>query len=106
FQAEDGIRAFHVTGVQTCALPISEALIVTPSFIDQSLAAARVVAAQAIGDPNARTGGTVYNVTGGDQETHVEGLPLGTRGGMAVDRKSRRVGKECSTRWSAEDREV
>src|SRR6266511_5584279 len=25
FQAEDGIRAFHVTGVQTCALPISPA---------------------------------------------------------------------------------
>src|SRR5690606_39901986 len=25
FQAEDGIRAFHVTGVQTCALPISGA---------------------------------------------------------------------------------
>src|SRR5690606_40283925 len=23
FQAEDGIRFFHVTGVQTCALPIS-----------------------------------------------------------------------------------
>src|SRR5215475_15492419 len=23
FQAEDGMRAFHVTGVQTCALPIS-----------------------------------------------------------------------------------
>src|SRR5690606_40893303 len=23
FHAEDGIRAFHVTGVQTCALPIS-----------------------------------------------------------------------------------
>src|SRR5690606_39750801 len=26
FQAEDGIRAFHVTGVQTCALPIYLAL--------------------------------------------------------------------------------
>src|SRR5690606_29461738 len=26
FQAEDGIRDFHVTGVQTCALPISELL--------------------------------------------------------------------------------
>src|SRR5690606_11576873 len=26
FQAEDGIRAFHVTGVQTCALPISPAV--------------------------------------------------------------------------------
>src|SRR5690606_40413364 len=24
FQAEDGIRGFHVTGVQTCALPISQ----------------------------------------------------------------------------------
>src|SRR5207302_8222011 len=27
FQAEDGIRDFHVTGVQTCALPIFLALI-------------------------------------------------------------------------------
>src|SRR5690606_38328882 len=27
FQAEDGIRGFHVTGVQTCALPISGAVI-------------------------------------------------------------------------------
>src|SRR5690606_10220220 len=26
FQAEDGIRDFHVTGVQTCALPISQAV--------------------------------------------------------------------------------
>src|SRR5690606_40839213 len=25
FQAEDGIRDFHVTGVQTCALPIYDA---------------------------------------------------------------------------------
>src|SRR5690606_39753677 len=26
FQAEDGIRDFHVTGVQTCALPISSSI--------------------------------------------------------------------------------
>src|SRR5690606_40976871 len=26
FQAEDGIRDFHVTGVQTCALPISSGI--------------------------------------------------------------------------------
>src|SRR5690606_40392317 len=26
FQAEDGIRVFHVTGVQTCALPIYQRL--------------------------------------------------------------------------------
>jgi len=27
FQAEDGIRDFHVTGVQTCALPILQRLL-------------------------------------------------------------------------------
>src|SRR5690606_40863641 len=26
YQEEDGIRYFHVTGVQTCALPISEGM--------------------------------------------------------------------------------
>src|SRR5690606_8893582 len=31
FQAEDGIRVFHVTGVQTCALPISTVHYVSPS---------------------------------------------------------------------------
>src|SRR5690606_614752 len=30
FQAEDGIRDFHVTGVQTCALPILLTLTATP----------------------------------------------------------------------------
>src|SRR5690606_35893491 len=34
FQAEDGIRDFHVTGVQTCALPISVARLPT-SFRSQ-----------------------------------------------------------------------
>src|SRR5690606_40530963 len=31
FQAEDGIRDFHVTGVQTCALPISRPLPLLPT---------------------------------------------------------------------------
>src|SRR5439155_15505867 len=30
FQAEDGIRAGHVTGVQTCALPISQRCFACP----------------------------------------------------------------------------
>src|SRR5690606_41014960 len=50
FQAEDGIRDFHVTGVQTCALPISAALtaelrkvhqfvtFTSPSFIQYAIA--------------------------------------------------------------------
>src|SRR5690606_13703813 len=35
FQAEDGIRDFHVTGVQTCALPI----FTTDGFLDWNLGA-------------------------------------------------------------------
>src|SRR5690606_39478255 len=38
FQAEDGIRGFHVTGVQTCALPI---------FIEPDLAQTFVAIAEA-----------------------------------------------------------
>src|SRR5690606_354159 len=33
FQAEDGIRDFHVTGVQTCALPISPEVFNNASFM-------------------------------------------------------------------------
>src|SRR5690606_40366472 len=33
FQAEDGIRDFHVTGVQTCALPISSGKAFTTSSV-------------------------------------------------------------------------
>src|SRR5690606_39353935 len=36
FQAEDGIRDFHVTGVQTCALPIYE---IAPAFRPAAVAA-------------------------------------------------------------------
>src|SRR5690606_39827715 len=41
FRAEDGIRDFHVTGVQTCALPIylerpREALALYQRFLDAS----------------------------------------------------------------------
>src|SRR5690606_40670359 len=37
FQAEDGIRDFHVTGVQTCALPISNCLRTLLYFAAQAL---------------------------------------------------------------------
>src|SRR5690606_14991814 len=42
FQAEDGIRDFHVTGVQTCALPISPEEINLPNTTwQQKIAALR-----------------------------------------------------------------
>lgn len=63
---------------------VAEALRVSPAFLEQSLNSARVVAQQAIGNPNARTGGTTYRA-GGNQYAHRAGLPLGSRGGMAVE---------------------
>src|SRR5690606_40819084 len=36
FQAEDGIRAFHVTGVQTCALPICAAHVKRHLAVDKA----------------------------------------------------------------------
>src|SRR5690606_19274402 len=38
FQAEDGIRDFHVTGVQTCALPISLPKEVDPHKVEENQA--------------------------------------------------------------------
>src|SRR5437868_2184414 len=37
FQAEDGIRDRNVTGVQTCALPISPILLKNPSMTSRTL---------------------------------------------------------------------
>lgn len=65
---------------------IASVLQVSPSFLDQYLAAARMVAVQAVGNPAARPAGTPYVAPPGDkQQTHVEGLPLGTRGGLMVE---------------------
>lgn len=64
---------------------VAQALRVSPAFLEQSLNSARVVAQEAIGNPDARTGGTTYSARGTNQYDHVEGLPMGTRGGLAVE---------------------
>ena len=65
---------------------VANVLQVTPSFLDQYVAAARGVAIQAIGDGSLKPIGTQYFArNSGSQYFHVEGLPLGTRGGLAVD---------------------
>src|SRR5690606_39727209 len=49
FQAEDGIRVFHVTGVQTCALPIFMPVVRSwPSTIFSRCAANSTVMAQPV----------------------------------------------------------
>src|SRR2546422_4794093 len=77
FQAEDGIRDVAVTGVQTCALPISLTAIRGERERD-SLRRACSAAATGRGS----------------------GIP-GRRGSDAGGRsEERRVGKECRSRWS------
>src|SRR5690606_40840917 len=73
FQAEDGIRDFHVTGVQTCALPIS-----LTALRDGS-------SRMAFFTPD----GTILSAT----DTPSASIRLHRS-------EERRVGKECRSRWS------
>ncbi len=63
---------------------IANVLKVSPTFLDQYITAARTVAALAIGDPHPARAIAIYEAGKHDQDFHVEGLPLGTRGGMVV----------------------
>jgi hypothetical protein len=65
---------------------VAAVLKVSPSFLDQYIAAARTVATLAVGDANAKMDSRVfYAAPNTNQNYHVEGMPLGTRGGMLVD---------------------
>ena len=64
---------------------IADVLKVSPSLLEQYLTAARKVSALAVGDPATTPVGTVYRVPPDRaQDDHIEGLPLGTRGGILV----------------------
>jgi hypothetical protein len=64
---------------------IASGLQVSPSFIEQYVIAARTLAVRAVGRPDARPGSQTYTAGPGNQQTHVQGLPLGTRGGLVVE---------------------
>jgi hypothetical protein len=64
---------------------IATTLQVSPSFIEQYVIAARSVAIDAVGRPDARAGGWTFEAEPGTQLTHVQGLPLGTRGGILAE---------------------
>jgi hypothetical protein len=64
---------------------VANVLQVTPSFLDQYVAAARSVAVLAIGDGSVKPMGVQYFAPKSTQYFHEEGLPLGTRGGLAVE---------------------
>src|SRR5258706_3977186 len=91
FQAEDGIRDWSVTGVQTCALPIytvniAAALTVSPAFLEQYVNVARVVSRMAVGKPLPEVVKASFPPSAtGDQDGYVDGMPLGTRGGTRFE---------------------
>jgi mono/diheme cytochrome c family protein len=64
---------------------IAGVLKISPSFLDQYIAAARLVSDQAVGSPNPRNETVTYPVDSSHQGSHIHGLPLGTRGGVLVE---------------------
>src|SRR5258706_9859980 len=88
FQAEDGIRDWSVTGVQTCALPISAA---GPGGRRASRIAAALAAVITLGTP---PGVSSHRTACRRQAAWVRSRDSCRRS------EERRVGKECRSRWS------
>ena len=65
---------------------IASALSVSPALMQAYVSAAAKISRLAIGDPTTSSGITTYTVPRDvAQDGHVEGLPLGTRGGLLVE---------------------
>lgn len=61
---------------------VAEGLGTSPALLQAYLTAARKISATAVGDPKLGAGGVTYSVRQDlSQDTHIEGLPLGTTGG-------------------------
>jgi mono/diheme cytochrome c family protein len=64
---------------------IGDLLVFSPTLLERYLSAADRVSAMAVGDPTTAVGAETYVVKGDEsQATQLEGLPLGTVGGLAV----------------------
>jgi hypothetical protein len=64
---------------------IGDALGVSPALIERYLSAADRVSELAVGDPTIGAGATTYRVPHDrSQDQHIEGLPFGTVGGLAI----------------------
>src|SRR5207249_5389508 len=89
FQAEDGIRDRNVTGVQTCALPISEASNPTPYYS---------LRFGAFGSRHPHWGLELnYTHNKAILNTDRGAVFSGAWNGQPVRSEERRVGKECSS---------
>ncbi len=64
---------------------IAAALGMSPTFLDEYIRAARVVAHLAVGEPAPKVAVTIVPATGTDPNPYHDGVPLGSRGGMAFN---------------------
>ena len=64
---------------------VAEVLRVTPTYLDQYIAAAREVSIKAVGNPAAAPSRSEYRSSAENHTIHLDGLPLGTRGGMLIE---------------------
>jgi hypothetical protein len=65
---------------------VANVLRVSPSFLDQYIVAAHEVSTQAVGNPRPGPSSVTYRASQENSQTrHIDGLPLGTRGGMLVE---------------------
>jgi uncharacterized protein DUF1592/uncharacterized protein DUF1588/uncharacterized protein DUF1585/uncharacterized protein DUF1587/uncharacterized protein DUF1595 len=64
---------------------VAEVLRVTPTYLDQYIAAARDVSLRAVGSPAAKPGRAEYLIANKNRTAHVDGLPLGTRDGALIE---------------------
>src|SRR5690606_32313371 len=64
---------------------IADALRVSPTHIDQYLAAARDISIMAVGDASPEPARAEYRSDLANVTRHVHGLPLGTRGGLLIE---------------------
>src|SRR5256885_11915170 len=88
FQAEDGIRDYKVTGVQTCALPIFRGRVV--DVLGQRFRARaeiRVVVCE-------------IGLLADHADLQIAGAPALADARVEHRSEERRVGKECRSRWS------
>src|SRR5690606_40636183 len=98
FQAEDGIRDFHVTGVQTCALPISAQVGFVPRPGDQVEVRARVSLYEPRGDYQLQADGMRRAGVGNLYEAFLRLKAQLQDEGLRSE--ERRVGKERGARGS------
>src|SRR2546427_5912532 len=88
FQAEDGIRDLTVTGVQTCALPISRYDVIAQRFGAEQSEAVQFL----------KSGIATRNAGFNALIDEIERVAVRSR--APIRSEERRVGKECRSRWS------